>query len=55
VLRHFSGTACAVLFDAAGPGAALRLDTAGHGAVGRRRSGLVHVAEDGDFGGWSGH
>lgn len=46
VLRHFSGTACAVLFDAAGPGAALRLDTAGHGAVGRRRSGLVHVAED---------
>eukprot|EP00435_Cladocopium_sp_Y103_P051396 s739_g15.t5 len=48
VLRHFSGTACAVLFDAAGPGAALRLDAAGHGAVGRRRAGLMRVAaEDG--------
>lgn len=54
VLRHFSGTACAVLFDAAGPGAALRLDAAGHGAVARRRSGLVRVAAEdatGEIGG----
>lgn len=46
LLRHFSGTACAVLFDAAGPCAALRLDAAGHGAVGRQRSGLRRVAAE---------